>query len=470
MKITAGIFIGLTVVALSVQPACSQRVKLDIPTTLRHAGISLIVSETTGGTTIAALNAERSATPASITKLMTTATALEMLGDDFRFATAIACDGTLHDGTLDGNLYIVGDGDPSLGSRYTGETDFLNHWCEKLRQCGIRQIGGDIVADASIYDRTALPPRWTWEDIGNYYAAGVFGLSVFDNTIGITMRTGAVGSRPTILDVAPHPHGLQLDNQLVVTHTKTDSAYIYGIPYNNRRLMTGAVPENRSRFVLKGDLPNPPLCAAEQLAAQLRANGIAIAGTATDQPKPEGGARTILFEHRSQPLSELCRIVNFNSNNNYAEHLLRRLAPRTDAPATHNAALQAVTDFWKRRGIDFGGVSLNDGSGLSPMNAFPATFLNDILIQMAKSPHFDTFLGTIPRAGKEGSVAHFMKTEKSADIYAKSGSMDGVQAYAGYIVKNGTTYSFCIMVNHFDRRQDARRAIEQWLHKIIATL
>ena len=89
---------------------------------------------------------------------------------------------------------------------------------------------------------------------------------------------------------------------------------------------------------------------------------------------------------------------------------------------------------------------------------------------MAKSPHFDTFLGTIPRAGKEGSVAHFMKTEKSADIYAKSGSMDGVQAYAGYIVKNGTTYSFCIMVNHFDRRQDARRAIEQWLHKIIATL
>ena len=75
MKITAGIFIGLTVVALSVQPACAQRVTLDIPTTLRHAGISLIVSETTGGTTIAALNAERSATPASITKLMTTATA-----------------------------------------------------------------------------------------------------------------------------------------------------------------------------------------------------------------------------------------------------------------------------------------------------------------------------------------------------------------------------------------------------------
>lgn len=470
MKFVSGIFIGLAAVLLSTQSTRAQKVTLTIPPTLRHAGISAIVSRTDDGTTVAALSPERSATPASITKLVTTATALEMLGADFRFVTGIACDGTLRDGTLDGNLYIVGDGDPSLGSRYTGETDFLSHWCEKLQQCGIRKITGNIVADASIYDRAALPPRWTWEDIGNYYAAGVFGLSVCDNTISITMRTGAVGTQPTILDVAPHPHGLQLDNQTIVTHTKTDSAYIYGMPYDNRRLMTGAVPANRSRFVLKGDLPNPPLCAAELLAARLKAAGIAIEGIATDCLPDTRKNRKILFRQQSQPLSELCRIINFNSNNNYAEHLLRRLAPRTDAPATHNAALRAVTDFWKRRGIDFGGVSLNDGSGLSPMNAFPATFLNDILLQMAKSPRFDTFLASIPIAGKEGSVVNFMKTEKSAEIHAKSGSMDGVQAYAGYIVKNGTTYSFCIMVNHFDRRQEARHAIEQWLQQIIATL
>lgn len=436
---------------------------------LRQANISLVVADAETGETVASYTPERCATPASITKLLTTATALELLGGDFRFATTVAHDGTFANGTIDGNVYIVGGGDPSLGSKFVNDSHFLNRWCQQMKALGVRRITGDIVADASVYETEAVPPKWVWEDMGNYYGAGVFGLSVYDNTLNILMRSGADGTQPTILNVAPQIAGLQLFNHAKSNQTEMDSAYVYGMPYDNRRWIVGAVPANRGQFLLRGDIPNPPLCMAEHFAARLRDFGIAVEGTYTDRSSGQR-PRATLFTHYSEPLSELCKITNFASNNNYAEHIFRQLAAQPNATATNNAAIEAEKRFWQTRGIDFQGISINDGSGLSPMDGFSAEFLNKILLLMFRSPNYQTFLHSIPIAGQEGSVKQFLRGCKTAEVHAKSGSMSGVQSYAGYIVKGAKTYSFCIIVNNFDTRRQVRREIESWLLDIIENM
>ncbi len=433
---------------------------------LQHATVSAIISDAATGKTIASYEPERSVTPASITKLITTATALELLDSTFCFETAVAYDGTFSNGTINGNLYIIGSGDPSLGSRFVNDYYFLNRWCQQLKSLGVRHITGNIVADASVYDSDPIPSRWIWEDMGNYYGAGVYGLSVFDNTLNISMRSGDVGTQPTILKVTPHIDGLELYNLAHSTKTPMDSAFVRGMAYDNRRWIVGAVPANRGQFLLKGDIPNPPLCLAEQFAALLRHYGVTIDGTFSDHAT-NTLPRTTLFVHKSEPLSTLVRVTNFTSNNNYAEHIFRRLAVQNGTPASNNTAIAVAKKFWQQHGISFDGVSLNDGSGLSPLDAFSADFLNQILLKMYHSPQFPAYLNSIPLAGKEGTVKKFLTQNKTAQIHAKSGSMAGVQSYAGYIVKGGKTYTFCIIVNHFDSRKQVRKEIESWILKAV---
>lgn len=441
---------------------------LTIPAELENATISLIVTDVKTGKNVLEHHSNQSAMPASITKLITTATALELLGPDFQFTTTIAYDGTLSNGLLNGNLYIIGSGDPTLGSSYFNDENFLDKWCERLKKIGIKEISGNIIADASIYDNEPISVRWTWEDIGNYYAAGVYGVSVFDNTTHITLSSKELGSTPEIISIRPSIPNLELFNELKSTKIKIDSAYIYGMPYDNRRWLRGEIPANRERFLIKGDIPNPPLYLAELFKNELVKSNIAVKGVATDK-FPSNVNRRTLFEHQSPTLVEICKITNFVSNNNFAEHIFKQLALQSSTVATNSIAKNVLIEFWSIRGINTKGVALNDGSGLSPMNAFPATFVNEILKYMMHSKNAQQFIETLPRAGVEGTVKNFLTDKPSTcAIHAKSGSMAGVQSYAGYIHTKNEIYSFCVIVNNYNgSRAQLRKTIEQWLSPII---
>ncbi|HPW90423.1 MAG TPA: D-alanyl-D-alanine carboxypeptidase/D-alanyl-D-alanine-endopeptidase [Paludibacteraceae bacterium] len=441
---------------------------IDLPVELKNSTVSVIVSDVETGEIILEHQSEQSATPASITKLITTATALELLGPDFRFTTLIAHDGTLVNGILKGNLYIIGSGDPTLGSTYFNEEKCLSNWAKNLQNMGITEIQGDIIADASLFDKEPLPVRWTWEDIGNYYAAGVYGLSVFDNTTHITLRSKNIGSKPEIIEVKPAYVDLKLENCVEVTSIKFDSTYLYGIPYDQHRVLRGAMPAHREKFVVKGDIPNPPLYLVQQLKRELTQRHITVKGSATDQITSIE-SRTTLFTHHSPKLSEICRVINFFSNNNYAEHLFKQLSLQRNPLATNKEAQEVILNFWRSKGIDTQPLLLNDGSGLSPMNTFSAKFLNAILSYMIRSSNSQTFIETIPRAGVEGTVKNFLKNPAiSTYVRAKSGSMTGVQTYAGYIHKPDNIYSFCIIINHYNgSRMQLRKTIETWLLPIL---
>ncbi|MFT3753018.1 MAG: D-alanyl-D-alanine carboxypeptidase [Paludibacter sp.] len=164
---------------------------------LENANVSLLVSDANTGQALYQFRPKSLATPASTMKLVTTATALELLGPDFCFETKLEIDGKVSaDSILAGNLYIHGGGDPTLGSEKLGEKDFFPQWIQAVKNAGIKKITGQIIADATLFDDEGVNPRWTWEDMGNYYAAGAYGISYMDNTYKLVLQSGQEGTTP----------------------------------------------------------------------------------------------------------------------------------------------------------------------------------------------------------------------------------------------------------------------------------
>ena len=159
---------------------------------MMHASVSLCIKDADNGKTISDYNPDRSLIPASVMKLITSGIALELLGPQHNFKTIVGYTGLLNKrtGRLSGNIIIRGGGDPALGSEYFEDhyQDFLNRWVIEIKKTGIKSVDGKVITDDSYFDFLPVPAKWQWEDIGNYYGAGVYGLSVFDNTVEIHLE------------------------------------------------------------------------------------------------------------------------------------------------------------------------------------------------------------------------------------------------------------------------------------------
>ena len=173
---------------------------------LRGASVSFVVKRVKDGKTLYNYEGDRQLTPASVMKTVTSATALELLGEDFRFETTVEYDGELRpDGILDGNLYIRGGGDPTLNSSEsrTPKDSIVDAWVEAVRAAGIREITGAVVADERVFDNEGVSMKWLLEDLGSSYGQGCYGLNIFDNRIGISLTSGAKGTTPQVTAVTP---------------------------------------------------------------------------------------------------------------------------------------------------------------------------------------------------------------------------------------------------------------------------
>lgn len=435
---------------------------------LKGARISFMVKDVETGKIIMENNPYMCVTPASVTKIITTASAIEILGADFRFETKIKHDGHIDDnGVLHGNLYIVGDGDPTLGSSYLGDRNFISDWCRRIKNQGITHITGNIIADARCYDHCAVPISWCWEDMGTHYAPGVYGLSAYDNTFSIIMESHAPESVPSVVGVYPNMPDLVIINKAKVLRQAKDSIYVFGIPYDQRRIIDGGMPANRSRYPVRCDIGNPPLFVAQNLKSTLPIYGILCDGKATDSAVISTDSLPTLVSYKSPELSDIIKKTNFKSNNMYAEHIFKHIGlSATKSEASNMHAASVIKDFWTSKGIDFSTIRLDDGSGLSPQNAYSASLLVDILCYMHNSNNAKVFYESLPTAGKEGTVAGFLyKTEMEGKAKIKSGSMSNVQCYSGYInAANGHRYAFAAMINFYgSKRKDIRNVIKQWL-------
>lgn len=433
---------------------------------MENANVSLLVKDPATNETLYQFRPKNSNIPASILKLVTTATALEMLGPDFCFETKLEIDGTVSaDSVLNGNLYIHGGGDPSLGSECFDKGAFFEKWVEAVKKAGIKTITGQIVADASLYDDQGVNPKWIWEDLGNYYAAGAYGISYLDNTFRLVLRSGKVGTVPEIVNVIPEIPGLTFDNHLLSSTIDFDSAYFYGGPHVNYRGIYGEIPAFRSSFVVKGDIPNPALLLAQHFHAKLVQNGFLVSGLPTDKVNRQT-TRKVIYTHDSPLLSEIITETNVNSNNHYAEQIFRYLALKNNHTATTTDALQVIKSYWESRGLPVEQLVMYDGSGLSPVNTVSAQFIVDLLSYMkTKSQNSKIFYQSLSVSGEVGTLSSFLKdTFLQGKVHGKSGTISRVKCCAGYIDVKGKSYVFALMVNNANGTpRQVSKKIEEFL-------
>ncbi len=434
----------------------------------RDANMGVLICDYHSGDTIDAFRANSVIPSASTMKLLTTATAVEMWGGDYCIKTPITYSGYIQDGTLHGNLYIEGRGDPTFGSRYVGSHSFMYRWLREVRNAGIKHITGSVVGDASYFDGNALNPSWLWEDAGNYYAPGIFALSYLDNTMNIVLQSGPVGSIATVLNTTPQVPEVEFENHIRCTHISYDGAFVHGVPYSNRRYLVGSVPSNRQTFGVKGDLPNPPLILARDFTNVLVSGGIQVDGEATYlSEKPQyGAARTELFVYESEPLSEIIRHTNHESDNLYAEMLFRIFGSKYSVPCTIHNASDFVREYWKNRGVSFRSAKILDGCGLAPQNTISPAMYVQLLRYMYGSRNKDVFIESLPCSGESGTLSSFLRdTPLHGKVCAKSGTIGGTKNYAGYIfLPEGRVWVFAIMVNSANcKTRKIQRVIEQYL-------
>lgn len=431
---------------------------------MQGASFSLVVKDLEGGRTVCSYDADRLLSPASVLKIVTTSSALDILGEDYRFPTSLEYEGTVKEGVLHGNLYIKGSGDPSLGSSYFSpeQNRFLSVWTDALRKAGIRRITGRVIADESIFDTEGSSVKWLREDMGNYYAPGSYGISVFDNLYKLSLRSGEAGTRPSIKGTEPDVSFIRFKNYLNTATVSSDSAYIIGAPLDSVRYLYGTIPAGRDRYVLKGDIPDPALFLAAYLTSWLHRQGVRIDGSPScyrleaEQDRWKKRERTTLITTYSPPLREIARVCNRVSHNLFADALLKtvglRYKPRkNEVISSFGRGVAVIRDHWKKKGLDVSYLRMDDGSGLAPTDKLSAAFMSDLLLYMAReSAVSEAFIASLPQAGLEGSVRNFLKgTKLQGKARLKSGGITGVRSYAGYIEKGGKTYAVAVFSNNY---------------------
>lgn len=445
---------------------------------LEHASVGVYLKDSETGKILAQTSPQLSLVPGSTLKLVTTATALEMLGPDFCFETHLAYSGEIKNDTLWGDLVIVGGGDPALGSAYFKEhylqNHFLDQWVDQLKKANISHITGNLITDATIFEEQPIPDTWIWEDLGNYYGAGTYALSVYDNLYTIHFSSTSQAGQPTSVKyTTPFIPDLELQNKVLSSNRNRDLAYVYGAPRSNQQIIRGTIPKGRTDFKIKAAIPNPPFLLAWELLDRMKKDDISLSGFIQNQTQRQ-------VNHQLQPLAitrspqllEIIRVINHESVNLFSEHLLKYLAFLIHGEGSTQKGIDVITDFWEKRGIDTKGFFMADGSGLSHFNALTTNQLVDILYEMkSNSSYGEDFFQTLPSV-PNGTLYFFNPVNFPGEsLRAKSGSMTRVRCYAGELTSyHNQKMLFAIFLNNFSgSQQHAIKLIETLLVRMAKT-
>lgn len=408
--------------------------------------VGIYIKDLRTGKTVIDHNSQMALTPASILKCVTSATALSMLGPDFRFRTDVSLTGTVSNGILTGDVVVTGSGDPTLeSSHFKNNLGFCAAVTERLKDRGITKIKGDIIIHENLKDCGPIA-QWEIEDVAYPYGAGLFGLNWRDNTFTLFPVTGV--TKPYIPD---------LDIELQKSNDGND--LIRGI-FSDRLIVRRTDITNKKTSV-SSTMPDPAAVLRQELIEACADNGIEFVekkGAAAPHASAEN-----LLTWRSPEASEIMRSLMVRSDNLFAEGMLRAILPG----ASRKAAIKKEKEFWTNKGVDAKYTIINDGSGLTRANRVSPRFIAAILEHMAKSPAAATYTSFFPKAGIEGTVKSFLaKTSLKGKLALKTGSVSSVQCYAGYkLDDNGKpTHVVVFMINgFFCERSAVRAAVEKLL-------
>lgn len=423
---------------------------------LRGGSWSFYLGAVNADTAIYEFNSTTGLVPASVMKVVTTGTALSLLGPGYRFTTLLQHDGSQSGKTMQGNIFIRGNGDPSLGSTAYGSSidKVIANWTNAIVALGVDSVAGCIIGDAEAFERDMTPGGWAWEDVQSDYGAGPSGLSIHENQFDISL-TGSGGR--VSMSYSPKIPGMKLYNQCVNNPSIGKSyAFVTGGPYQFERCVAGEV---NGHLEARGSIPDPALLCAQLLKQNLEERGIKVRDSATTvrlirlnglKLESEGG-RKVISSTSSSSLAELVYHTNQISQNFYAETILRAIGHREKGYGSTFGGVSAVYAFWRNHGVDLQGMYMVDGSGLSRHNSITTKQLVSMLRVLAKdSVVFPSFYRSLPVAGESGTIRKLAdSTAAEGNLRAKSGTMSRVRAYAGYVdTKSGNRLAFAMIGNN----------------------
>jgi D-alanyl-D-alanine carboxypeptidase/D-alanyl-D-alanine-endopeptidase (penicillin-binding protein 4) len=406
---------------------------------------SVLVRPAASSEDLFSLNSSKLVMPGSNMKILTLAAAADQLGWDYRYETKIVTTAPLEAGVLQGDLIVVGSGDPSISER-SDEHGILQTMAQQLRDAGIRQIDGRIIGDDDAFDDQRLGEGWAWDNLPYGYSAPVTALEYNEGSVDLVIRAGAAAGDPVVIQIRPEGSDLELDNQLVtVAETGNGMLTMERLPGSSHLVVRGQIPARAASFVRTASVDNPTQFFVNALRATLIAGGIQVSKSALDiddvSPKPDrSGARTLAIR-RSPRLAELAASMMKVSQNQYAELLLKTLGGR-----------QALADRLRRLGIADDSYIIADGSGLSRYDFVTEEALVRLLQLFHDRPaDAGPFTATLPVAGRDGTLAgRLTGTPAEGRVRAKSGTIDNVRALSGYVdTANGETLVFSMIANNF---------------------
>ena len=412
---------------------------------LQHGIASLCVTDTSGKI-IYHYNDEYGLAPASNMKIFTSIAAFDLLGKDYQYKTEIGYTGSVKDSVLNGNLFIVGNGDPSTGSWRFDQTKpdtMMKQLANRLRKKGINNIKGQVILDASKFSLNALPGGWSWEDMGNYYGAGTWGFNWHENQYDVQLKPGKnVGDKTEIVKTDPELPYTTFINKLTTGATGSgDNSLIFLAPGSDVAIIEGTIPQG-GLFTVSGSLPEPFTSFLSALKKGLSDAGVQYSGGFQTsaafalQNKSVPHYDSLIDILYSPSMDSLIYYFMKRSINLYGEDFIKTFALQKNGSGNTDDGVEILKKFWRDRGIESNALDIVDGSGLSAGARVTTDALVKALLYAKSQSWFTSFYNALPIVN---------------EMHMKTGTIGGVRAFSGYqTASDGKEYIFSLIVNNYN--------------------
>lgn len=399
---------------------------------LKNAEWGFVVYDPKTKKVISSYNENTPLVPASTTKLLTTETALNLLGENYRWMTQLEYSGTVDEnGVLNGNLYVVGSGDPSLGTNKAGAwsyRDIISDFMSGLSREGIKKVNGDIIIQTALFkgNIAVLPENVVWLENNNYYLP-----------VGTTREINPANEK------------------LIVKKSgfSSDKKYFYVSPYVKQ--MVYAEKYDGDGF-LTTKLPDAPAYLANSFRTTMVKSGIGVTGKVTPRmtdATPE--SRKLVAAYKSPTLGDIVFYTNQHSDNSLAEALLKTVGFQKMGDQTSESGRMVVTNHLREDSFDMIGLNYMDGSGLSRSNNVTPISQVKFLTSLMDEKYYKTYFTSLPVGGQSGTLKRMFIGTGNGQVFAKTGTLNKVKTLAGYLKTNsGKTLVFSLMVNNYSGSVD----------------
>jgi D-alanyl-D-alanine carboxypeptidase/D-alanyl-D-alanine-endopeptidase (penicillin-binding protein 4) len=425
----------------------------------RNANWGVVIQSLKSGEYFYKRNEDKFFVPASNLKLFTTAAGLLLLGPNYRFSTKIWTNGYFSGSTLYGDLIIQGRGDPTISGRfYNNDINYVfDTWIDSLAELGIDKIKGNIIGDDNLFDDIGLGEGWSWDYETDWYAAQSSAISYNDNCIDLSLYYDSKNDSIIVKQTPDLKNIIVLNNVRPAVDGEQTRIDVYRERGTNVINVFGRMKKGVDTLVTYSTVRNPTLFTMQAFKNRLESMGIRVNGYAMDiddyDRNLDYNKMTLMFTGYSQELNEIIKVINKNSQNFFAEQLLKTIGLEINGFGSAEKGISAIKELFREIGINPDNIVMVDGSGLSNLNMITPKQVVELLKYMYSNKEmFPYYYNSLPIAGVDGSLGQRMKGTTAENVVrAKTGFISHVRSLSGYAVTaDDEPVAFSMIANNFN--------------------